>query len=312
MKPFTASVFGLLLASGSGLTQARPQYGGASSESGLVANIIAQLTPFVQTTVEDALKSRSTSSVTSSSVSSGSSSFGSKSSFGASSSFGSGAGGAGFGAGGASISATGGVSGDLEGRDMFDANPQYTYAYQVASDEKQTYISQTENRDGDSVNGEYSFVDANGSLVTVKYTANDQDGYSETRDVQEGFVQMKYAGAGAGAAQTKEVIAVAPRPAPRPVAPRPAVQSGNSDLVARIISQLTPYIKTTVTETLSANSGPAVTSVSYQPVAAVPTSGGSFGSSSVSSSSVESQFGVDGTNTINVETPVYQFDAILN
>jgi len=251
-------------------------------------------------------------------VSSGSSSFGSKSSFGASSTFGSGAGGAGFGAGGAGISATGGVSGDLEGRDMFDANPQYTYAYQVASDEKQTYISQTENRDGDSVNGEYSFVDANGSLVTVKYTANDQDGYSETRDVQEGFVQMKYAGAGAGAAQTKEVIAVAPRPAPRPVAPRPAVQSGNSDLVARIISQLTPYIKTTVTETLSANSGPAVTSVSYQPVPvqAVPTlavsGSGSFGSSSVSSSSVESQFGVDGTNTINVETPVYQFDAILN
>jgi len=305
MKPFTASVFGLLLASGSGLTQARPQYGGASSESGLVANIIKQLTPFVQTTVEDALKSRST-SVTSTSVSSGSS-FGSSGS-----SFGSVSAGNGFGAGGAGVSVGGGVAnGDLEGRDMFDENPKYTYAYQVASDEKQTYISQTENRDNDQVNGEYSYVDANGSLVTVKYTANDQDGYSETRDVQEGFVQMKYTGAGAGAAQTKEVAAVAPRPAPRPVAVRPAVQSSNSDLVARIISQLTPYIKTTVTETLSANSQPAVTSVSYEAVPAVAVSGSSYGSSSASSS-IEGRFGVEGENTINVETPVYQFDAILN
>jgi len=306
MKPFTASVFGLLLASGSGLTQARPQYGGASSESGLVANIIKQLTPFVQTTVEDALKSRST-SVTSTSVSSGSS-FGSSGS-----SFGSVSAGSGFGAGGAGASVGGGASGDLEGRDMFDENPKYTYAYQVASDEKQTYISQTENRDNDQVNGEYSYVDANGSLVTVKYTANDQDGYSETRDVQEGFVQMKYTGAGAGAAQTKEVAAVAPRPAPRPVAVRPAVavQSSNSDLVARIISQLTPYIKTTVTETLSANSQPAVTSVSYEAVPAVAVSGSSYGSSSASSS-IEGRFGVEGENTINVETPVYQFDAILN
>jgi len=305
MKPFTASVFGLLLASGSGLTQARPQYGGASSESGLVANIIKQLTPFVQTTVEDALKSRST-SVTSTSVSSGSS-FGSSGS-----SFGSVSAGSAFGAGGAGASVGGGsASGDLEGRDMFDENPKYTYAYQVASDEKQTYISQTENRDNDQVNGEYSYVDANGSLVTVKYTANDQDGYSETRDVQEGFVQMKYTGAGAGAAQTKEVTAVAPRPAPRPVAVRPAVQSSNSDLVARIISQLTPYIKTTVTETLSANSQPAVTSVSYEAVPAVAVSGSSYGSSSASSS-IEGRFGVEGENTINVETPVYQFDAILN
>jgi len=312
MKPFTASVFGLLLASGSGLTQARPQYGGASSESGLVANIIKQLTPFVQTTVEDALKSRSTSVTTS--VSTGSSFGSSGSSFGSSgSSFGSSGSSFGVsgGSGGAGASVGGGASGDLEGRDMFDENPKYTYAYQVASDEKQTYISQTENRDNDQVNGEYSYVDANGSLVTVKYTANDQDGYSETRDVQEGFVQMKYTGAGAGAAQTKEVTAVAPRPAPRPVAVRPAVQSSNSDLVARIISQLTPYIKTTVTETLSANSQPAVTSVSYEAVPAVAVSGSSYGSSSASSS-IEGRFGVEGENTINVETPVYQFDAILN
>ena len=39
----------------------------------------------------------------------------------------------------------------------------------MATDETQTYTTQTENRDGDKVNGEYSYADANGALVTVKY-----------------------------------------------------------------------------------------------------------------------------------------------
>jgi len=309
MKPFTASVFGLLLASGSGL--ARPQ----SSESGLVAQIITQLTPFVTSTVEEALRSRSgssTSSLTTTSVSSGSS-FGSGSSagFGAGSSFGSGSS-AGFGAGTSAGSA--GAGEDNDGQYIFNENPQYTYAYQVASDEKQTYISQTENRDGANVNGEYSYVDANGSLVTVKYTANDADGYQETRDVQEGFVQMRYSGEGAGAA-----VAVAPKPAARPAprpAPRPVQAAGNSDLVARIISQLTPYIKTTVTETLGSRGKPAPVVAVTRPVAiaapvpAVPVS--SVSSASSGSSSIEGRFGVDGQNTINVETPEYQFLANLS
>merc|ERR1712110_182912 len=285
MKPFTASVFGLLLASGSGLTQARPQ----QSESGLVANIISQLTPFVQSTVEEALRSRSGSATTS--VATTSVGSGQTGGFGAVASTRGSAGSAGAGV-------------DNDGRYIFNENPQYTYAYQVASDEKQTYIQQTENRDGANVNGEYSYVDANGSLVTVKYTTNDVDGYSETRDVQEGFVQMRYS---AGAVAPKPV---AQRPAPRPVqpAPRPA---GNNDLVAKIIAQLTPYIKTTVTDSLSARSQPApVVAVSRPvaiaaPVAAVP-------AVSVSGSgSTQSIFGVDGENSINVETPEYTWQANL-
>jgi len=187
---------------------------------------------------------------------------------------------------------------------MFDANPQYTYAYQVANDEKQTYIAQEESRNGDEVNGQYSYVDANGALVTVKYTANDSDGYSETRDIQENFVQIK----SLPVTKTVETNSVALRPAPRP-APRPA--AGNSDLVARIISQLTPYIKTTVTETLSSRqsaAAPAAVAVqtTYEAVPAVAYS--SSGSSiSSGSSSVESTFGVSGTNNIQVDTPTYQF-----
>jgi len=183
---------------------------------------------------------------------------------------------------------------------MFDANPKYTYAYQVANDEKQTYIAQEESRDGDQVNGQYSYVDANGALVTVKYTANDADGYSETREIQENFVQIK----SLPVAKTVETNSVALRPAPRPAPPAPA--AGNSDLVARIISQLTPYIKTTVTETLSSRqSAPAVAVQTYEAVPAVSYSSGS--SISSGSSSVESTFGVSGTNNIQVDTPTYQF-----
>jgi len=184
---------------------------------------------------------------------------------------------------------------------MFDDNPQYTYAYQVANDEKQTYIAQEESRNGDEVNGQYSYVDANGALVTVKYTANDSDGYTETREIQENFVQLK----SLPVTKTVETNSVALRPA---AAPRPAA-GGNSDLVARIISQLTPYIKTTVTETLSSRQSAAPAAVAVQTYEAVPAVAYSSSGSSISSgsSSVESTFGVSGTNNIQVDTPTYQF-----
>jgi len=188
---------------------------------------------------------------------------------------------------------------------MFDANPKYTYAYQVANDEKQTYIAQEESREGDQVDGQYSYVDANGALVTVKYTANDADGYSETREIQENFVQIKSLPVTTKTAGV-DTNSVALRPAPRPA--RPAAAAGNSDLVARIISQLTPYIKTTVTETLSSRQSVAAPAVAVQTYEAVPAVSYSSGSSvSSGSSSVESTFGVSGTNNIQVDTPTYQF-----
>merc|ERR1719166_197952 len=68
--------------------------------------------------------------------------------------------------------------------------PEYNFAYQVANDEAQTYISQEEARDGDDVVGTYSYVDPNGALVTVNYQAG-LDGYSQTVDKQEGFVEVR-------------------------------------------------------------------------------------------------------------------------
>jgi len=60
----------------------------------------------------------------------------------------------------------------------FQANPVYAYSYQVADDSEQTYIAKQEDRDGSDVTGEYSYVDPNGALITVRYRA-DETGYTE-------------------------------------------------------------------------------------------------------------------------------------
>merc|ERR1712226_1778961 len=70
----------------------------------------------------------------------------------------------------------------------FNDNPQYTYAYQVAAEDEQTYIAHQEKRDGDDVTGEYSYVDPLGNLIKVVYTAGVM-GYTETRTVQPNFFQ---------------------------------------------------------------------------------------------------------------------------
>ena len=114
-------------------------------------------------------------------------------------------------------------------------NPEYLYKFQVSDDYEQTYLAQDENRDGDEVNGQYSFVDPNGSLITVKYTAG-TDGYNEVREVQEDFVTISD--------KSNRV-----KPEPKPVPRRPKPES-DDDLVARIIAQLTPHIKKTVSESL--------------------------------------------------------------
>jgi len=192
------------------------------------------------------------------------------------------------------------ITDENDPRFMFDPNPQYSYKYQVSDDPQQTYIAHEEQRDGAAVSGQYSYVDPNGSLIVVKYTAGD-DGYQETREVQQGFVSIR-----AKPVKT-EVIVPAPRPAPRPT---PVRKNSDSDLVARIISQLTPFIKTTVSDSLGSQQRTtsrvvAVQQPVVQAVRAVPVV------TQVKSSSTQSVFGVDGENRITVDSPNYSFDKIL-
>ncbi|XP_023340737.1 glycine, alanine and asparagine-rich protein [Eurytemora carolleeae] len=74
--------------------------------------------------------------------------------------------------------------------ETFDENPQYSFNYKVADDTEQTYMAMNEDRAGDQVTGSYQYVDPLGSLIIVSYTAGPM-GYTETREVKEGFVQIQ-------------------------------------------------------------------------------------------------------------------------
>ena len=172
-------------------------------------------------------------------------------------------------------------------------NPQYQYKYQVSDDPQQTYIAHEEQRDGAAVSGQYSFVDPLGALIVVKYTAG-EDGYSETREARQGFVSIR-----SKPVKTEVVV-----PASRPTSVR---KNTDSDLVAKIISQLTPFIKTTVADSLGSQQRATsrVVAVQKPVVQAVPVV------TEIKSTSTQSLFGVDGENRITVDSPNYSFDKIL-
>merc|ERR1712086_683756 len=69
------------------------------------------------------------------------------------------------------------------------AKPVYNFEYKVADAEAQTYITQSESRDGDTLTGMYSYVNPDGALITVNYEAGPM-GYSQTLDQQDGFVSI--------------------------------------------------------------------------------------------------------------------------
>jgi len=129
----------------------------------------------------------------------------------------------------------------------------YQYSYKVSDEEAQTYLNKDETRDGDDVQGTYSYVDATGSLVTVTYTAGPQ-GYNEQRDVQKGFVVMRnIPGAWTGPLAGIDDVAVVPARV-QPVAPRPAPRRPEVDqaaLIQLIISQLQPSISSAVQSAIS-------------------------------------------------------------
>ncbi|XP_049866201.1 cuticle protein 7-like [Pectinophora gossypiella] len=58
------------------------------------------------------------------------------------------------------------------------AHPKYEYSYSVADHHTGDDKSQHEIRDGDVVKGSYSFHEADGSIRTVEYTADDHNGFN--------------------------------------------------------------------------------------------------------------------------------------
>merc|ERR1712025_649750 len=134
--------------------------------------------------------------------------------------------------------------GDNEVVDGPTAKPVYNVQYRVADNEEQTYIKRDEARDGDSLEGSYSYVDAEGSLVTVHYEAGLQ-GYTEEREKQEGFVQIR-----AGPIETKfdtrniDETMIESEPLTK------SAVGTKDDIVSKILAVLQPIISKTVEEAL--------------------------------------------------------------
>merc|ERR1719209_567512 len=64
--------------------------------------------------------------------------------------------------------------------------PVYNFAYKVAGEADQTYLAQSEERDGDSLSGVYRYVNPAGALITVNYNAG-PDGFHQTLAQEDGF-----------------------------------------------------------------------------------------------------------------------------
>merc|ERR1712066_385519 len=135
-------------------------------EAQVVSNVVSALQPSIAKAVADALAGLRTSSVTSTSSQSSSSSL-------------------------AAANAAAALKATSASADVGPVvKPEYNFEYKVADKEAQTFISQSENRDGDSLTGTYSYVNPDGALITVNYEAGPM-GYSQTLDQQDGFVVIK-------------------------------------------------------------------------------------------------------------------------
>merc|ERR1711963_589938 len=271
MESFKVSVCVLAVV---GLCQSAPQV----NTNQVVQTVTTQLQPLISDAVARALASIS---ISSSSSSSGFARGSSSGSFGAIS--------------GAAVARGLSEEEELEYNRKLNANAAYDYGYKVANDEKQTYMAHEETRKGADVQGKYNYVDANGDLVTVTYTAG-VDGYNEERSVTPGAVTYRaenIAGPWTGplAGQTEvEAVArapVAPRPAPRPAAP--AIDQ--SALIRTILSQLQPQISSAVQTAISSSSRTV-----SAPVRTV----------SSSSSSTPQLFA--GDNSVRISTPEFNIE----
>merc|ERR1719384_1234348 len=142
----------------------------------------------------------------------------------------------------------------------------YQYSYKVSDEEAQTYLNKDETRDGDNVQGTYSYVGSTGALVTVTYTAG-PDGYNEERSVERGFVTMRnIPGAWTGPLAGVDDVAVVParvQPAPVPVVRRPEPAVDQAALIQLIISQLQPSISSAVQSAISSRQTVAAPASSF-------------------------------------------------
>merc|ERR1712158_20299 len=140
-------------------------------------------------------------------------------------------------------------------------------------EESQAYINHQESREGNDVTGTYNYVNPAGALVTVNYEAG-IDGFSQTRDVEQGAVQMR----NIPGAWTGPLAGVDEPASPTSVSNRGRVSSSSSSsssqlsqdaLIAQILSSIQPKITSAVQGAISSSAQNARRTVQV-PVVAAP------------------------------------------
>jgi len=154
---------------GDSRSRSRSQVSGVNQDQ-VVSDVVTALQPSIEAAIAEALASLRATSVNS--YSNNEAAFSS-----------------GFSSG---LSNTGGAAAAVE------EPAQYSYEYKVADEEAQNYISKSESREGDSLTGQYSYVDPYGALITVNYEAGPM-GFSAVTDKQDGFVSIRTQSEGSSA-----------------------------------------------------------------------------------------------------------------
>jgi len=179
------------------------------------------------------------------------------------------------------------------------ARPVYTYEYKVADDKAQTYISMAEERDGDNLSGSYSYVDANGGLVTVNFEAG-VGGYTENRQVKDGYVTIRAKPVSSVIVDNSVEVSGQTESQDYAIVSSYSQDQSQELLISKILSTLQPLIATTVQDVISSSRSSSSSSSSSR-------SSSSLTSSSVSSedSDTVSTFGTG--VSVSVATPDFQF-----
>merc|ERR1712117_169441 len=129
------------------------------------------------------------------------------------------------------------------------------FGYKVADEDSQAYINHQESREGNDVTGTYNYVNPAGALVTVNYEAG-VNGFSQTRDVKQGAVQMRnIPGAWTGPLAGVDEASSAPASSSstRGLSSTSSSSAASQEaLIAQILSSIQPKITSAVQSAISA------------------------------------------------------------
>merc|ERR1719445_1686580 len=226
------------------VTTTREVATGNVDEAQVVSNVVSALQPSIAQAVADALAGLRSTSITSSKTCS-------------------------------SLAAANAAAAKKAAETSVDVGPvakaEYNFEYKVADKDAQTYISQSEDRDGDSLTGTYSYVNPDGALITVNYEAGPM-GYTQTSSEQAGFVDIKpkpVKVATSSLSAASGSTSVASNTGVSTTSSSSSVDQ--SALISQIIAALQPQINTAVQSAISSSTA-TETTVSAIPLrATVPT-----------------------------------------